>query len=458
MSLKIIAAFGDPFKAGLIYLAVPAALFFATWLQPVLAVLAVLTFAKVLGSAVYSLPYTQWPRRWYVLFYLVFAVVLAVTSGTSPIINGTPFLDLAKHRWIFHDLTVNAWPVILDEGVLRYAIGFYLVPSAVAKMLPIVGYWAAIAWLSLGVFLVFCAIDRIADHPVIAPISVVVFAFFSGLDIVYFAVTQPDVLGHVVMLEAWARDHLLLIGSNPFNLSWTPQHAMAAWIGGILLFRMRGTEWPTANAGSLVTVVAFWSPFCAIAVVLVLFPLALCRPDVAFNKMNWLSLVPALSLIAYLTAGDAGTQFRMMPPSTDFVITYVWFVALEFGILSILLVAANGFRYWIVAPTVLLMALPFFIVGTHDLQMRASVVGITILFLAAVTTAVERGLVMKVVLAAVAAIGVWAGATEYVRVLRAPVYGKLEASIASMPGEIAPQYLTHEIHYLIGRGREGVPR
>lgn len=450
MPLTASAVMRDPFRAGLFYLAVPVALFLSTWLQPALALAATTCCVVVAGAGLRSLPEDQWPALKVCLPYAGLAIFLSVTSGTSPLVNGTPFLDLAKHRWIFHDLTQNVWPVVLEQGVVRYALGFYLVPAAIAKLLPAIGYWAATVWLAFGMFLMFCAIDCIANHRIIGPVAVVAFAFFSGLDVIYFAATHPQALSKIVMLEAWARDHLLLIGSNPFNLSWTPQHAMAAWLGTALIYRNRNSEWPVANAGMLVTALALWSPFVAIAGFALLAPFAIVSLGTAFNRNNWISLAPAIGILAYLATGDAATHFRLMPISTGFAKTYVWFVVLEFGILAAILLAANGFRYWIVAPVVLLLALPFPIVGTHDLQMRASVVGITFLFLVGVSTAVQRGWRSRAALAIVAVIGMWAGANEYLRVLRAPVEGNMDASIASMPPPLQPQYLTHDLHYLIG--------
>lgn len=298
----------SPFAALLLYLSIPLVIFFATWLTPVAGLpVAAATLGFVIRACMELPTEDRWPSPGRLAFYSLFAAFLALTSGTSPLINGSAELDLAKHRYILQDLITHEWPVLLgapEQVILRYGLGFYIVPAGLAKLAPALGSSIAIAHLALGLFVTFCAIDRSVGGGRLAIAAAICFAFFSGLDLIYFAINYPNQLLMIGGKEAWARDgSALLIGSNPFNLSWTPQHALAAWMPAVLLYALRDRPgWIVGNAALIVTAVAFWSPFCAVAVLALLVPPAIVNLRAAVSASNIvLGATASLVIAIYLT-------------------------------------------------------------------------------------------------------------------------------------------------------------
>lgn len=423
-----------------LYLTAPLVLFFAAWFKPIIGLpLAALTVG-FLAFACFKLT-SGWPSPRALVFYALFAAFLALTSGISPLVNGGGELDLAKHRYVFNDLVSHDWPVLIGSELLRYGLGFYLVPAGIAKLAPAFGPTILVMWLALGLFLTFSALDRVVGGGRLAIVAAVCFAFFSGLDVLYFWIHFPHELLTFHDKDAWSAEAGMLIGSNPFNLSWTPQHALAAWMAAILIYGQR-REWVVSNAALIVTAVAFWSPFCAVAVVTLLIPLAVMNWRAALSLSNLvLGVTISIVTLLYLSLDGGRLPIYIERPTAFFLAMYAWVVVLEFGVLSTILILSGYRSYWLFASVALLLVLPFLVIGSHDLQMRASIVPMTILFVIAFEVLRSGPTLAKSATTVVIAIGLWAGLNSFVWILTSTPAQPQGQSITALPQPFWPQYL-----------------
>jgi hypothetical protein len=441
----------SPIDAGLVYLTAPALLFFLTWFNPWVAAVASVALCYALLAVTKTGGAEGWPTLPVLVACAAFAIAMALTSATSPLVNGSSLLDLGKHRWITSDLVSQPWPVVLEidssQFFLRYGLGYYLVPAAAAKLLPVSVAGLTCAWLAFGLFLVFCSVASLVRGAIQQMIAVAIFAFFSGLDIVYFLFHNPGLaLSPAAFLENWSYSTFgMLTGSNPFNLGWTPQHTIPAWVAALAIYARRNTDWLATNAGLLFVTTAIWSPLCAIAVMVFLAFTVASRFAAALNPQNAALAVAAVPILCvYFFAVPSPSGFSLRAVDAAFLAEYAWFVILEFGALALLLFL-SGCRHWtILTAAALATALPFVCFGNGDLQMRASVVCVTILLLAATQhfQSDSRHWVRSA-LAIFAALGVWAGAHEHHRAALAPIVADWSQSITALPKQFHSQYLAN---------------
>jgi hypothetical protein len=171
-------------------------------------------------------------------------VAAVVWSGTSPLVESIPFLDIARHCWIYGDLVRRPWPVVFDGEILRYSFAFYVVPAALARLIGAGAQLLLLAWLSVGTALFFCFAARQARTLTGTLIFPAVALLFSGLDTIGLLLSQRHDLTWFGFQENWSYDaYGSLIGSNVFGLSWTPQHTIPTWLAGALLLESHRTLW-----------------------------------------------------------------------------------------------------------------------------------------------------------------------------------------------------------------------
>src|SRR3569833_1230048 len=136
---------------------------------------------------------TAWQRpvvpRWTYLYFLALAglwVWLSGSAGGLRLDNN----DWLKHNSIINFLVENPWPSHasiseLGDAVIRYSIGWYLVPEAALKLLdPRFRGLALSAWSAVGVFLFFSALPDLVGGTRRAVIAApLVFIVFGGADL-----------------------------------------------------------------------------------------------------------------------------------------------------------------------------------------------------------------------------------------------------------------------------------
>ncbi len=138
--------------------------------------------------------------------------------------------DWLKHNVVLADLIRQQWPVLyLPERALVYYLAYYLAPALVGK----IGGWH-LAYVALGIetwALYFLAalwvLKLLGRH---GRIGLVVFCFFSGLDVV----------GNWYAFHSWTHDpwwSRLQYSSPALLVMFVPQHIIIGWLGTVLVYR-----------------------------------------------------------------------------------------------------------------------------------------------------------------------------------------------------------------------------
>ena len=195
--------------------------------------------------------------------------------------------DYVKHNFVFASLLASHLPIIADPGdgttaFLHYYFAYYIVPVRLYQglhlLLPplrldhviVVVYGLAL----LGSLRVISQNLRISALELL-----LVMVFAGGLDIVGRILfgTEWQVVGHVAGLPVfkdldwWGMP--LAPQSLTMNLFWAPQHFFAALIGTALLCcilaQPRAWQAKCLHAACIVTVSAFWSPYVAVGLAVV---------------------------------------------------------------------------------------------------------------------------------------------------------------------------------------------
>lgn len=351
------------------------------------------------------------------LLLVAFAWVMATAAGGVFDVGN---FDWIKHRAIFLDLSRGAWPVFLPTWVtdlavflpegetppghlLRYYLGFYIVPGLIGKALGAGALnWAVPLWTWCGVALIVLIFSRgYLGWKAVAAAAILL--FFSGIDIVTVALFEGLAWFDVnVSMERWPRiglgrnllernlseDIKVLYLSHVANMQWAPQHFIGGALYVLLLMQLRRNARFLAVSGIVVGASVFWSPFIAIG--LLPFVAVMLFENRFRPFLRWQNLILAVPLFAllmgYLTAGTADIPrlwlweifewrliARMLP------VLYVT----EFLLLAVLLsfVRPQLWRdgFFVVSLATLLL-LPLYYYGLHnDLVMRGLIPSLLLL-------------------------------------------------------------------------------
>lgn len=175
---------------------------------------------------------------------IAIVVIVVIWAGLSGV--GGYFWQNTDHtvRNTMFELLVNErWPVVENVDIggqmqsrgIMYYIGYWL-PSALAgKLLGIqAGYAVQYLWAVIGILLFYSLICIWRKKIVIWPLFV--FIFFSGLDAVGMAVSEPGILEIFgdAHLEAWSQHYQF--SSTTTQLFWVFNQAIPVWLASLLIF------------------------------------------------------------------------------------------------------------------------------------------------------------------------------------------------------------------------------
>ena len=339
-------------------------------------------------------------RLWAVL---AGAALLWVAS--SGLLGGLPLTqDWSVRMVVLHDLTVGAWPVAYGElaggeAVLRFSMGYYLIPAGLGAWLS--GVEAARlllgVWTALGVLLFFAVVVQSWPHrrsgARVALLLLLV--LFSGMDILGFVMERGRLPAAGHHIEWWAP--YLQYSSQTTLLFWAPNHALPAWLGAALIWRHREAGLALAPAALLLLAAALWSPLACVGL-LPLLALATLRrqPPAAWLRELLhpavLVVLPTLALLGVFVSFGIGTDLlpterrELAAVAATAATWHQWtsFQLLEWGLLACALLAAGPRRldwtFW--AACALLLMLPLLRFGPgNDLLMRAGIAPVTLLLL-----------------------------------------------------------------------------
>ncbi len=375
-----------------------------------------------------------------------FAGICALSLAWTAI-SGVGHFFYANTDWIIrdavlHDLTNAGWPpsYVDQDGaslILRAPVGYYLPSAVIGRLWGLeAGNNALYLWTAIGFALFLAAACRQFETGTQRATCVLLLVLFGGMDILGFTLRtgRAPFLGENV--EWWLQ--IIQYPSNTYLMAWVPNHALPAWLGITLILRFWG-QLPLARITPLLAAaIPLWSPLAAIGLFpFFLFALAWRRDyRILFSPHSGLPfLLPALAIAAYVSM-DAGTVMHgwfigSFPSASEFLLFYLAFCLLEFGILVLVLSRLTTFTIPTRIAVTVLCLLPIYVYGPYnDMAMRASIPALAILALACVEplTRQDRS-ARQTVLLCVLAIGMLGSLQEPMRGLIAPRWAPLDKPI-----------------------------
>ena len=374
-----------------LYLALPAGLFLAGWFRLGIAlpgIIALLVVTYLLFRTTQWLPISK-PS-------LLFWVTILISGGWV-FLSGIGHFVYANNDWlvrdaVLRDLVVESWPVLyqIDDSkilILRAPLGYYLPAAVIGKLTGLhMAHIMLSVWTVIGVVLAFLLIAKCFPDNKKIVIAIIVFVIFSGLDLIgtLFMHDKITIISH---LEWWAR--YFQYSSHTTQLFWVPNHALPGWLGILLLLAYWNKPSLINWYPSVMCITVLWSPFATIG----LFPFyigyvffhrrILVQRWSSFIVIALLALLFGLPIAYYLTFNIVQVPGTLSGSKDYFWFFYPPFVALEFGILAVLLSRFhNSMPFWIAV--VILGVLPIIAYGpNNDLAMRASIPALVVLALVA---------------------------------------------------------------------------
>lgn len=378
-----------------IYLAFPVILFLAGWFRLEIAafgiisllILAYLLFRSFTGFLL---------NKPSLLFWLALLICFSwvFLSGVGHFVYSNR--DWLVRDAVLRDLVVQHWPVIyqIDSSeslLLRAPLGYYLPAAIIGKLTGVsMAHIALAMWTLLGVLLTLSLIASFFSSFRYRLIAIFIFIGFSGLDLIGILLTYNEKLTIIKHLEWWA--NFFQYSSHTTQLFWVPNHALPGWLGMLLLLRYWNGSTLVGWFPAIMCAAALWSPLAALGLIPFYLAYVFVHRQALFNGWPRLLSTASLSLpfglpIAYYLTFNAGTVPGAMLldeiSGGIFWSHYLLFVALEFGILAILLLyfQYSSLPFWIAVA--ILIALPFISFGPgNDLAMRASIPALVVLALA----------------------------------------------------------------------------
>jgi hypothetical protein len=372
------------------YFALPNLIFLATWIRPWIGIPAALAVAFFLilifreGGGPVSPPSLDRSTIIFIAVLALFWTLLAGVGGFAPQSE-----DYLKHNLVFHDLVHSAWPVnyaLADGGqsYLCYSVGYYLVPTAAAKIfgdavLPL----ATFLWAAFGVGLFFYWVARFNAKINPGPkFTVVLFLLCAVTGIVWFVFKQHAFPG--------AGDYMVKLGLvNSYldsftRLEFQPQHTLTGWLGAALLAELLWGQNNPRAAAFVWSLTLLWSVLTSAG--LLLLPLAAMRRVRFVDYFTPSNLIGGGALVAILgifyqghTALAYAAPIWKLSDGADWLIYYPLFLVFQLGLIPLvwLIDRRHGilqeWRTLFFWSAFFLVALPLFRVGYwSDLRLEGA--------------------------------------------------------------------------------------
>lgn len=228
-----------------IYLFLPFVIFIMGWMKiyyaiPLIGVICVCLFRMARDTSLSDTLECKVEKKDKLFFIIIIVILWVAVSG----IGGFAF-QTEDHIWrnaMFENLVYDEWPVIRDvemDGMIQnrgmsYYIGFWLPAALIGKVFGLgIGLYAQVIWAVIGILLFYFGICYVKKRILIWPL--LVFIFFSGMDIVGNYLTGSDIfaLSQTSHLEWWSK---FQFSSMTTQLFWVYNQAIPAWLITIFLY------------------------------------------------------------------------------------------------------------------------------------------------------------------------------------------------------------------------------
>lgn len=388
------------YQAAYIYLALPVLIFLLGWLNWGVAL--VISFIFILG--LYQvLVHNRENMTWQISSTTLYAaVVLAFLWCFFAGIGYFYYQSFDYHfrNAVFRDLINYDWPVMYDRAdtPLVYYLTFWLPAAALAKFAALsissphtvflIGNIYLYIYAVIGTILIFlllaAAVKATGWRQTIA--TMLIFMFFSGLDIIGYSFFQIVKQPFAFHLDWWAT--FMQYSSLTTSMFWVFNQFIPTALVVLLIFNERKTE----NFGFLIAMLLLFAPYPTAGVgILMLFYAARKFLKTADKKLfikNDILSVPniigvffllPIAVLYFITNSDGIDRLHYLFDFTTLG-RFLLFITLEFMLLSAVLCRRYARDIWFQATLFSLIFIPFFRIDQqNNFCMRAAIPGLIIL-------------------------------------------------------------------------------
>ena len=223
-------------KITLIYIGLPCLIFLLNWVHWYISVPIVLYLFWYVKTQFDDYEMDDVKSSFEINYHVYIGVVLIFIwlwfsgVGAFSFQNG----DYQKHHAILNDLIEIDWPVSYEVGVvdsrkvnLVYYIAYYLPAALVGKISSFsIAQVAIFIWAFLGINIALFWLYRLLGRASV--LTVLVFIFFSGLDIIGHSMMKGTLPKGGDHIEWWSR--MWQFSGMSSQLYWVPQHGIVGWI------------------------------------------------------------------------------------------------------------------------------------------------------------------------------------------------------------------------------------
>ena len=299
---------------------------------------------------------------------------------------------------IFRVLVRESWPptktILTNAGYLTtfvsYYIGFWLPAALVGKIFGLeAGYLFQLVWAVIGILLIFAFISKRIGKWNVS--SILVFAFFSGLDIAGCALVGNDIFSISMQdhIELWSGYQY---SSHMTQLFWVFNQAIYGWLLTLMILDEKENR----------HLILFWScgllectfPFVGMIPFLIYRIISNINREIPIKKLfKWsnglfsvenvlgggiIGIISFLYLFGNSSAQSAGAGFGKMKPADLFAL--ILFVMIEAGVYFIAIGRYQKKNPLFYISMIVLALCPFIRVGgSLDFCMRASIPALLVL-------------------------------------------------------------------------------
>ena len=347
-------------------------------------------------------------------FFIGAAVISFVWVLISGI--GAIYYQNSDHEYrnaIFELLVNYEWPVrswinidgVISQRGLVYYIGFWMPSAVIGKMFGLgAGYFFQVIWAALGIFLFYYLVCLFSGKVRLWPL--VLFIFFSGLDIVGIFLMRYDLNGvtAITHLEWWSSYQY---SSFTTQLFWVFNQAVPAWVALMLILNQKNNRYIVLILGS--TLLSSTLPFVGILPIAAYavfsrkyetIPEGKSKISVWFNDTFTIENIlgggiTGLMSFVFLRSNTAAGNIVAEESATGDVTLLFYFILLEAGIFWLFALKYNVKNVLFYITLLWLIICPFVVIGSaRDFCMRASIPALTMLYLYTVD-AIDKSLAEK---------------------------------------------------------------
>ncbi|MEE3344095.1 MAG: hypothetical protein VZS44_08415 [Bacilli bacterium] len=276
-------------------------------------------------------------KRIYIVILLI--VLWVVYSGIGGFIWQNPW-DHRFRNAIFMDLVKYKWPVVNNNNLLCYYLGFWLPSALMGKLFGLnIGYLFQVLWAIIGLFITYGLLCQYLKKVKIS--MLLFFIFYSGLDIFLFLLFSKLSFVDAVKSVFGGR-HIELItvyfnsSSNTTLLFWLYNQIIPFWIGMLLILLQKNSK----SLLFIYSLMLLYSPFALVS----LFPvivykiledsnkISLKNINKFFSFQNIVSFIIIIIIAIYYKTNIAVGKINYLNINADILKKYVCYLFFEYFI------------------------------------------------------------------------------------------------------------------------------